>query len=395
MRRVGSRVRAPVGGRDLSGATAQASTPTVSDAISRAFVPFELEAMARAAAESRRGTPSPNPPVGAAVVRDGAVVGVGHHRRVGDDHAEVMALREAGEQARGATVFVTLEPCNHHGRTAPCTEALLRAGVARVVFAVADPNPHVRGHGRDALRAAGVVVEVGFDPEAQRAVEHGIAPWMRFITSGRAHVTLKAATTRGGESQWITSPEARRDGHLLRARCDAVMVGSGTARADDPMLTVREVHIERAPVRVVVARGADLALDAKLVTTAREVPTWLLCATAAEAGRRGALAAAGVRVLAVAAGDDGAVDLGAGLRALAAEGIVSVLCEGGGGLHGALRDAGLVDRVVFYVAPTLLGGGALHAVGGRGAGRLADATRLHDWSVRPVGPDLRIEAEVR
>ncbi len=372
------------------------------DAISRGFLPVELEAMARAVADSRRGAPSPNPPVGAAVVLGGEIVGAGHHRRAGEDHAEVMALRDAGERARGATVFVTLEPCNHHGRTAPCTDALIRAGVARVVFAVADPNPHVRGHGRDALRAAGVVVEQGFDPQAQRAAEHGIAPWMRFITLGRPHLTLKAAmsldgsiATRGGESRWITSPEARRDGHLLRAACDAVLVGSETVRIDDPLLTVRDVAYERAPVRVVVSRDARLAVDAKLVTTAREVPTWVLCASDADEGRRAALGAVGVRVLAVPRGDDGGIDLAAGLRALAAEGIVSVLCEGGGTLHGRLRDAGLVDRVVCYLAPMLIGAGGLRAIGGVGAERLADVTPLGDWSVRAVGPDLRVEAEVR
>jgi diaminohydroxyphosphoribosylaminopyrimidine deaminase/5-amino-6-(5-phosphoribosylamino)uracil reductase len=374
----------------------------VSDAIPRGFLPIELEAMARAVADSRRGVPSPNPPVGAAVVAGGALVGVGHHRRAGEDHAEIMALREAGDRARGSTVFVTLEPCNHHGRTAPCTEALLRAGVARVVFAVADPNPHVRGHGRDTLRAAGVIVEQGFDPEAQRAAEHGIAPWRRFITSSRAHVTLKAAmsldgsiATRGGESRWITSPEARRDGHLLRACCDAVLVGSGTVRADDPLLTVREVPFERAPARVVVSRDALLPAGAKLVATAREVPTWVLCASDAGEAPRRALVDAGVRVIAVPRGDSGGIDLALGLRALAAEGIVSVLCEGGGELHGRLRDAGLVDRVVCYVAPMLMGGSGLRAIGGVGAERLTDVTRLSDWSVRPVGPDLRIEAEVR
>lgn len=358
--------------------------------------------MARAAAESRRGAPSPNPPVGACVVSGGAIVGVGHHQRAGEDHAEVVALRDAGDRARGATVFVTLEPCNHHGRTAPCTEALLRAGVARVVFALADPNPHVRGHGRDALRAAGVVVEQGFEPDAQRDAEHVIAPWLRYITSGRAHVTLKAAmsldgsiATRGGESRWITSPEARRDGHRLRACCDAVLVGSGTVRADDPRLTVRDVPSERAPVRVVVSRDARLPPGAQLVVTAREVPTWVLCAAGADEGRRRELSAAGVRVIALPPGDGGAVDLAVGLRALASEGVVSVLCEGGGALHGRLRDAGLVDRVVCYVAPMLMGGGGLRAVGGAGAEGLSDVTRLRDWAVRPVGPDLRIEAEVR
>lgn len=377
----------------------------MSDANPRTFSPAERWAMARAVAGSRLGAPSPNPPVGAVVEHGGTLCGEGHHRRAGEEHAEVMALREAGDRARGATVYVTLEPCNHHGRTAPCTEALLRAGVARVVFAVPDPNPHVRGHGREMLRAAGVVVEEGFDPESQREAEHIIAPWMRFITAGRPHVTLKAAmsldgsiATRGGESRWITSPEARADGHALRARCDAILVGSGTVRADDPLLTVRDAPSDRAPARVVVSRDASLSLDAKLVATAREAPTWVLCwrgGDDAQRARETALSERGVTVIEVDPGDAGHVDLRAALRELGARGVVSVLCEGGGSLHGALRDAGLVDRVVCYVAPAVFGGAGVRAIGGVGAARLADATRLGAWRVQPVGPDLRIEAEVR
>lgn len=347
--------------------------------------------MLRAAAESARGAPSPEAPVGAVVVAGGAIVGAGHRRRADDEDAVSMALREAGSRARGATAYVTLEP------GAEGVAALRRAGVARVVVAVADGA----FGGGDALRAAGVAVDAGFHAEAQGAVERALAPWRRFTTSGRPHVTLKAAmsldgaiATRGGESRWITSPEARRDGHLLRAACDAVLVGSATARVDDPLLTVRDVPCERAPARVVVSRGATLALDAKLVTTAREAPTWVVCTEAADPARQRGLVEAGVRVFPVAAGADGSVELGAALRALAAAGVVSVLCEGGGTLHGRLRDAGLVDRVVCYVAPMLMGGGGVRAIGGEGALGLADVTRLRGWTVRPVGCDLRVEAEV-
>ncbi len=360
--------------------------------------------MTRALSEAVQGAPSPNPPVGAVVVRDGTIYGLGHHHRAGEEHAEAMALRHAGDDARGATVFVTLEPCNHHGRTAPCTEALVRAGVARVVFAVPDPNPHVRGHGREMLRAAGVIVEEGFLPDFQREAERIIAPWMRFITTGRAHVTLKAAmsldgsiASRDGESRWITSEDARVDGHKLRARCDAILVGSGTVRADDPLLTVRGVAVERAPARVIVSRDARVPLESKLVATAGEAPTWVLCARGGDDDQRaraGALAERGANVIEVDARDDGGVDLRAAMHTLAGLGVVSVLCEGGGALHGALRDAGVVDRVVAYVAPMLLGGGGLRAIGGAGAGMLADATRLGEWDVKRVGPDLRIEAEV-
>ncbi len=368
---------------------------------SPAFDDLAREAMRAAVDAARRGDPSPNPHVGAVVVRDGAVVATGWHRRVGDDHAEVMALAAAGDRARGATVYVTLEPCNHHGRTPPCTEALARAGVSRVVFAVGDPNPHVAGGGRAALRAGGVEVTEGFDPESQAAAERLIAPWRTYILHGRAHVTLKAAmtldariATRTGESRWITGEAARRDGHALRAASDAVLVGSRTVLADDPTLTARLVPTPRQPVRVVVDSKLTIPLSAQVVQTAREVATWVLTVEAADLARAEALRACGVLVLPVGGGD-GRVDLAGALRALASRGIVAVLCEGGGGLHGALLDAGLADRVVCYIAPTLFGGNeATPAFGGRGVGTLATAHRLVGMRTECVGQDLRIEAEL-
>jgi len=361
--------------------------------------------MLHAVALAGRGSPSPNPPVGAVVLRGDETVAEGFHRAVGGPHAEVEALRAAGSQAAGATLLVTLEPCNHHGRTPPCTEALLAAGVARVIFACRDPNPHVVGDGEARLRAAGIEVVVGFDPDAQRAAEALLAPWATFIRHGRSHVTLKVGmsldgriATRTGASQWITSPEARADAHSLRAAVDAVLVGSATVRADDPALTVRDAPLRqgRPPVRVVVDSGLDLSPSAALVRTARTVPTWVLCADGADPARRAALTREGVVVVEVARGRDGVhIELGAALRALAARGVVSVLCEGGGSLHGALRDASLADRVVCYVAPKLLGGaGAVAAFGGLGADTLADATRLGPWQIQQVGPDLKLVAEV-
>ena len=365
----------------------------------------ERAAMHRAVALARRGWPSPNPPVGAVVLRDDVVVGEGYHRAAGAPHAEVEALRAAGDAARGATVFVTLEPCNHHGRTPPCTGALRAAGVARVVYACADPNPHVAGHGRDTLRAAGIAVDAGFSPDAQAEAEALLAPWSTFITLGRAHVTLKVGmsldgriATRTGASQWITSPAARADAHRLRAEADAVLVGSGTVHADNPALTVRDAPLRdgRAPVRVALDTALALSPDAALVRTARDAPTWVLCREGADPARRARLSDAGVIVLEVPTAPDGLhVDLDAALRALASRGVVGVLCEGGGALHGALRDASLADRVVCYVAPMILGGaGALSAFGGLGAGLLSEATRLGPWRVDTVGPDLRIVAEV-
>lgn len=395
-------------GRCIHGAVVAVSHDAASSEPAGAFrdaTEVERAAMRRAVALARLGWPSPNPPVGAVVLRGDTVVGEGYHRFAGAPHAEVEALRAAGDAARGATVFVTLEPCNHHGRTPPCTGALRAAGVARVVYACADPNPHVAGFGREALRSAGIAVDAGFSREAQAEAEALLAPWRTFITLGRAHVTLKVGmsldgriATRTGASQWITSPAARADAHRLRAEADAVLAGSGTVRADDPALTVRDAPLRdgRAPVRVALDSTLALPPEASLVRTARDTPTWVLCREGADPARRARLRDEGVTVLEVPVGSDGVhVDLEACMQALAGRGVVGVLCEGGGALHGALRDASLADRVVCYVAPVILGGTrALSAFGGLGAAVLSDATRLGPWRVDTVGPDLRIVAEV-
>lgn len=369
-------------------------------------------AMRAALDAARLGAPSPNPHVGASIVHENKIISVGHHHSAGHDHAEVAALRLLGGRAQGATVFVTLEPCNHHGRTPPCTDALIRAGVSRVVFAVADPNPNVTGQGRRALEAAGVEVTVGFTPELQHEAEALLAPWKVFITHGRAHCTLKAAAsldgriaTRTGESRWITSRAARADVHTLRSHCDAVLIGSGTARSDDPMLTVRHVDTVRQPTRVVLATTLDLAPSLALVRTAREVPTLVLhteALNAVERERARVLEDSGVVLVPIALTERSAhsdralngprLSLTDALKSLAARGIVSVIAEGGATLHGALVDAGLVDRVVFYLAPLLLGSG-LAAVSGRGVEKLSDALRLSHLRVEHIGDDLRIEGE--
>ncbi len=357
-------------------------------------------AMQRAIECARRGLPSPNPHVGAVVVRDGEVVSEGWHERAGDDHAEVVALRAAGSRARGATVYVTLEPCNHHGRTPPCTEALIRAGVARVVFAASDPNPHVAGGGRVALVSAGVDVQEGFVETLQQEAERVIAPWRTFITEGRAHVTLKVAmtldgriATRAGESRWITGDDARRDVHALRATSDAVIVGSRTVLADDPELTVRHVEVSRQPARVVIDSALVTPPTSKLALSARETPVWVLTGRAHSRDRAEALTARGVEVVAIDE-RDGRLDLRAALKWLGGRGIVSALCEGGGALHGAFLDQGIGERVVAYVAPMVFGGEAAMAFGGRGVAAIRDARRLRDLRVERVGEDLRIEGEL-
>ncbi len=355
-------------------------------------------AMRAALGAAQRGTPSPNPHVGAVLVRNGAVLSVGWHRRPGDPHAEVVALSAAGTLARGATLYVTLEPCNHHGRTPPCTEAILRAGVSHVVFACTDPNPHVQGGGRQALESGGVTVTEGFDSDHQAEALRSIAPWRTFIVRGRSHVTLKVGmsldgriATRAGESRWITSAEARRDAHTLRAAADAVLVGSGTVTADNPELTARDVPVERQPVRVVVDARLVLSPTARLLQSAREVPTWVLTTEGAEVDRVRALEDLGVTVI-VSGPSGGRVDLALGLQKLATLGVVGVLCEGGGRLHGALLDKGLADRVVCYIAPMLLGRGTA-GFAGDGWDALADAQRLGAWRVDSLGSDLRVEAE--
>lgn len=366
----------------------------------RARPDLDAFAMRKAVECARRGVPSPNPHVGAVVVRGGEVIAEGWHERAGDDHAEVVALRAAGERARGATVYVTLEPCNHHGRTPPCTDALIRAGVSRVIFAAADPNPHVAGGGRSALIAAGVEVLEGFDGQEHRDAQHVIAPWRTYITASRAHLTLKVAmtldgriATRSGESRWITGPDARRDVHRLRAASDAVIVGSRTVLADDPELTAREVGASRQPVRVVIDSALATPTHSKLARSAREVPVWVLTRRGHGAERVEALTEQGVEVVEI--NDvDGRVDLTAALRWLGGRGVVAALCEGGGALHGAFLDRGLGERVVAYVAPTVFGGAAPMAFGGVGVSSIGDARRLRDLRVERLGDDLRIEGEL-
>ncbi|NHC14043.1 bifunctional diaminohydroxyphosphoribosylaminopyrimidine deaminase/5-amino-6-(5-phosphoribosylamino)uracil reductase RibD [Motilibacter deserti] len=343
----------------------------------------EVEAMRRAVQLAQRGaaTASPNPVVGCVVLDpDGRTVGEGWHERPGGPHAEVAALRAAGAAARGATAVVTLEPCRHTGRTGPCTRALLEAGIARVVYAVADPSA-VAGGGAEQLRAAGVAVEGGVLAEEAEA---GNARWLTAARLGRPQIVWKYAATLDGRSaaadgtsRWITSPQARADVHALRADVDAVVAGVGTVLADDPQLTVRApdgTPAARQPLRVVVdTAGRTPTGSCVLDDTA---PTWV--ATAAELG----------------VGPDGHVDLQALARGLYARGVLRALVEGGPTLAGALLRAGLVDRVVGYVAPALLGAGA-PALAEAGVATIADAYRLELLDVRRVGPDVRLEAVPR
>lgn len=346
---------------------------------------------ALALAPGGRGRTSPNPMVGAVVVRDGVVVGEGYHSQVGGPHAEVVALEAAGTKARGGTLYVILEPCCHTGRTPPCTEAVLRAGIARVVAAVRDPNPAVRGRGLARLQEAGVAVEEGLCEGEARALNAAFFTW---ITLGRPLGILKAGmsldgkiATRGGDSRWITGEAGRRRAHQMRAEVDAVLVGADTALKDDPLLTARDVETPRQPLRVVVDSRARLPLEHRLVRTAREVPTLLATTAQAPGDRVAALTQAGVEVLTVE-GPGPRVDLRALAEGLAKRDVTSVLLEGGGTLHAAALEAGIVDRVALFVSPLLVGGSqAVPVLGGIGAASLTDAWRLTDATVERVGED--------
>ncbi len=349
-------------------------------------------------AERGIGRTSPNPMVGAVLVKDERVVGEGAHLRAGGPHAEAIALDAAGASARGATCYVTLEPCAHVGRTPPCADALVRAGVARVVAACEDPYREVAGRGLARLRAAGVAVTTGVREAEARALNRA---FLCAVTEGRPHVTLKAAMTldgkiaaADGESRWITGEAARLEAHRLRFAADAVLVGIGTVLADDPRLTVRHAGLPpKEPFRVVADSRLRTPPEARIIRAGDPSRVVLACVAPAPAGPAAALRALGVRVLELP-GDGGRVDLRALLAALRALDVIAVLVEGGGELGGALAEASLVDRVAFFLAPRLVGGrDAPGPVGGRGRA-LKESLGLVDVRTRQLGDDLLIEADV-
>ncbi|WP_233192675.1 bifunctional diaminohydroxyphosphoribosylaminopyrimidine deaminase/5-amino-6-(5-phosphoribosylamino)uracil reductase RibD [Acidimangrovimonas sediminis] len=335
----------------------------------------------------------PNPAVGCVLVRDGRVVGRGWTQPGGRPHAEVVALAQAGEAARGATAYVTLEPCAHHGKTPPCAKALVGAGVARVVTALGDPDPRVAGRGHDILRAAGIAVTEGVEATAARRDHAG---FLSRVTQGRPLLTLKLASsldgriaTASGESRWITGAEARRRVHAQRMAHDAVLVGGGTARADDPLLTVRDMGAAVQPVRVIAARRLDLPDDGRLAGSLGEAPLWL----AHDPGQTREAAATrwqglGARLLPVAAGVDGQLDPLALLGSLGQAGLTRVYCEGGGALAASLLSAGAVDRLVVFQAGLALGAEGRPALGALGLGALAEAPRFRQTGAEAVGADV-------
>jgi diaminohydroxyphosphoribosylaminopyrimidine deaminase/5-amino-6-(5-phosphoribosylamino)uracil reductase len=363
----------------------------------------ERDALARARelALRGRGRVSPNPLVGVVVLRDGETVAEGWHEGPGLPHAEAAALAAAGEAARGATVVCTLEPCSHHGRTPPCADALVAAGVGRVVIGATDPLERDRAQGREVLRAAGIEVAVANGADAEACAELN-APFLTWALTGLPHVTLKLATsldgkvaTAGGESQWISGPESRALVHRWRADHDAVGVGLGTAIADDPRLTARDVEGPvRQPARVVFDSAARLPLRSALVHGAPEERLIVLAAADAPPERVAALEAAGAEVAGLEGGP--AQRVAAGLRALGERGIQSLLVEGGAELAGALVAAAAVDRVAWFLAPMLIGGrDAPSALGGAGAPSLALAPRLTGAIAEQVGDDILVTGRLR
>ena len=346
-------------------------------------------------ARNAEGRTSPNPLVGAVVVREGKIVAEGWHRRAGTPHAEIHALNMAGELARGATLYVTLEPCSHFGRTPPCARAIVDAGISRVVAAMTDPNPQVAGRGFEILRSAGIQVEVGtLEAEARRLNE----VFIKWVTRKLPFVTLKFAcsldgkiATVGGESQWISGIESRTFTHRLRDTNDAILVGVGTVIADNPSLTTRLVE-GKNPVRVIVDSRARTPPDSTVVTD-KSARTIIATTSRAPEEKLSALKSRGVEI--ITAGDGEHVDLEILMRALAERELTSVLVEGGGTIHFAMLKAGLVDKVLAFVAPKILGGAnALTAVAGAGFEKLSDAVSLKDLTTERFGDDILISGYV-
>ncbi len=342
------------------------------------------------------GRTSPNPPVGALVVRGGKVVGRGFHARAGLEHAEVVALGRAGRLARGATLYVTLEPCTHYGRTPPCVDAILGAGISRVVAAVADPNPRVRGRGFRALKKAGVEVIQGVLAEEGREL---IEPFAFFVRSGLPFVTLKLAAsadgriaTAGGASRWITGARARRFARKLRTQSDAIMVGARTVAQDDPRLTAR-IEGGRDPLRVVVDGRLTTRPDARVFNT--KGGSVLLVAERRAASRRGgAYRRRGIEILALS-GKNGRVSTKVLMRRLAARGITSILVEGGGELAAEILRARLVRKLLLFVAPRILGADGVPMIGRLGLRALERSPRIEWKRSRWIGADLLLEGYVR
>lgn len=348
--------------------------------------------------EARKGLgrTSPNPCVGAVVVKDNSLIATGYHHQAGTPHAEVHALRAAGEKARGATLYVTLEPCNHTGRTPPCTQAILDSGISRVVVGMLDPNPLVAGGGCKTLVVQGLEVTQGVLAEECRSLNR---PFIKQITTGLPWVIMKAGMSldgrlalSSGQSGWITNEQSRRQVHRLRDRVDAILIGSGTALSDDPALTTRlSGRRGRDPLRVILDTALRLAPTAKMLQQVSKAATWIFCGPEAEAKRAAALMEAGAVIKQVRLDGAGQLDLGAVLCELGRAQLTSVLVEGGSRVHGAFLRAGLVDEVNLFIAPMFIGGDGVALLDDLGLQKVADAPCFTTTRVRRFGNDVLIE----
>jgi len=346
------------------------------------------------------GQVAPNPAVGCLIVRDGKIVGRGWTQAGGRPHAETEALKRAGEHARGATAYVTLEPCAHHGKTSPCANALLEAGVSRVVGALTDPDPRVSGGGYKILSDAGIEVTENVCTNEARELNLG---FILSVTQERPLVTLKIASsadgrtaTQSGQSRWITGEEARARGHLLRATHDAILIGSATAIVDDAELTCRLPGLaSRSPIRIVADSHLRLPLTAKLVRDAAKAPVWILTLPDGDKARRDAFIQCGVDVIEVLAGQDGLLDLNQAVKLLAARGVTRLLVEGGARIASSFMRASLVDRVEWFVAPSIIGGDGYPAIASLGVANIDKSHGLQLKTVSVAGRDMHFSYSAR
>lgn len=356
--------------------------------------------MALALAKRGAGFTSPNPMVGAVVVRNGRIVGKGYHKAAGSAHAEVNAINNAGAKARGATLFVTLEPCNHTGRTPPCTEKIISAGIKRVVTAMADPNPHVAGGGNAYLASRGIDVSCGLlEEKALRLNEC----FVKHVQTGLPFVILKCAATldgrlatRKGDAKWITGPRSRRFVHRIRHEVDAIMVGAGTVKADDPSLTTRlENKVGRNPSRIIIDTGLNISERAKVLRPVADSDIILVTGPGAPAKKIKRLAEGGVTILEMPL-KDGRIDLAALMKRLGKLGITSLLVEGGGDVLASTLRHGIADKIYFFYAPKILGGDdGVPICRGQGAAMISDAVALEHIRVRRFDDDVMIEGYIK
>jgi diaminohydroxyphosphoribosylaminopyrimidine deaminase/5-amino-6-(5-phosphoribosylamino)uracil reductase len=351
--------------------------------------------MAIELAKKAEGMTSPNPLVGAVIVKGGAVAAKGYHAKCGLPHAEVNAIRMAGTKAKGATLYVTLEPCDHFGRTPPCTDAIIESGIIRVVIAMSDPNPVTNGRGIKKLRRHGISVTTGVLEEDASAINK---PYIKFITTGMPYVTIKTAetldgkiATSTGDSKWVSGEDSRRYVHQLRRKSDAVMVGVNTVLKDDPLLKSKAPG-RKQPVRIIVDSGLKTPLSARVFTDAREAP--VIIATARDSSKIKKYEHKGAEVI-VAGSKKDRVDLVKLLKILGRRGITNILAEGGGELNAGLLAEGLADRLLFFIAPKIAGGrDAITPVEGLGVARMKDAVMLKNMYIKNFKNDILVEAEV-